>query len=237
MNQQQAQEILTINRQSYNTIARLFSQTRQYSWPDFEFFKPYLHKQNDILDIGCGNGRLIEFLKPYIFAYMGVDLSDGLLQEARNKYAEYSFQQGDILTMDIDQKFDVIFSIAVLNHIPTQQLQLQALKSLYNHLKPGGIICMTNWNLWKLSLHKKSIFKYKFKDKISYNEFNKIPLGFKDVITTWKSGKTQVPLYYYAFSKGQIKKYAKKIGFKILENKYSHGSWWKGGNIITVLQK
>lgn len=236
MNSQQAQKIIQLNERSYNTIAQLFSQTRQYSWPDFEHFKEYIPKDGTILDIGCGNGRLIKFIKPYIKSYTGIDLSEGLLEEAKKQYPEYEFKQGNILDnfQELEQ-YTTIFGIAVLNHIPTHELQLHALENLYKLLQPGGIVCLTNWNLWHATLKRKSIFKYKMQTNPEVTK--EYGLQLKDVMTIWKSNETQVPLYYYAFTKNEIARLAKKAGFSVLKNVYSHKSIWKGGNIITVLKK
>ena len=71
-----------ISQNPYDRIAQRFSQTRQHGWKDFEFFRPYLQEHISILDVGCGNGRLIDFLEPYVREYVGIDTSEGLLKEA-----------------------------------------------------------------------------------------------------------------------------------------------------------
>jgi len=46
----------------YDAFAADFSATRKNSWPEFELLFPLLKKQDRILDLGCGNGRLRNFL-------------------------------------------------------------------------------------------------------------------------------------------------------------------------------
>ena len=65
----------------------------------------------DILDIGCGNGRIYDFVKGKAKNYVGVDISKSLLDEANEKYPEQKFIEGNVLN-DLsgkleNQKFDV----------------------------------------------------------------------------------------------------------------------------------
>lgn len=250
MNKQTAENLIKLTTEGYNQIASLFSQTRQYSWRDFDFFKNTLQGNDlDILDIGCGNGRIYDFVKDNTNNYVGVDISKSLLDEANSKYPNQKFIEGNVLD-DLsgkleNQKFDVIFSIAMLNHIPSKELQRQALQNMFDLLKPGGKICMTNWNLWRFSLKKKSVFKFKFiiSERLRTKKFLKkydishLNLKFQDIITIWKSNDIEVPLYYYAFTPSEIKNLAQSIGFKVIENKFSQKKWYNGGNIITILEK
>lgn len=231
-------ELIKMNKESYNKIAIPFSNTRSYSWVDFKNFEPFLQKDIDILEIGCGNGRLIEFVKPYYKKYIGIDFSQNLLNEAKKKYPTTQFILSDFLEFD-DTKykncFDFIFCIAFLNHIPTVELQKKVLIKIFNMLKPNGMVFMTNWNLWNLSFKKKGVLNSAF-SKIKQN-FKKFNLVFSDVITEWKSNDVNVPLYYKAFTKRDLKNLCINVGFKIELNKYSNKNFWKGGNIITILKK
>lgn len=49
----------------------------------------------NVLDIGCGTGFLLE-LVPGLSTYVGLDLSDGMLNIARQKYPNRQFFQGDM---------------------------------------------------------------------------------------------------------------------------------------------
>jgi cyclopropane fatty-acyl-phospholipid synthase-like methyltransferase len=62
MRKDKALQIIAENKKSYNMAAENFSETRQNAWPEFELLKPYINEGESLLDIGCGNGRLWQFL-------------------------------------------------------------------------------------------------------------------------------------------------------------------------------
>jgi ubiquinone/menaquinone biosynthesis C-methylase UbiE len=241
MNLQQAKQIINLTKESYNNIATSFSDSRSNNWPDVKnLVKEYVKDSDQILDLGCGNGRLIQLLKDKDILYTGLDNSDKLIQKAKKEYKEknINFISDDIL--DLNQfksnSFDKIFMIASFNHIPSKELQEKVLINLYRILKKEGILIMTNWNLWQTGT-KKNIWQYKFKHNYQIPD-SKYKLKFKEVITLWQN---KYPLYYYAFTLKELKKLFKKAGFKVLENKYiaknKSTHWWNGWNIISIGKK
>jgi len=260
MNHKIAQNLIAMNRSSYNELALVFSQTRQHSWPDFKVFEPYLTEQTqklgrtlNILDIGCGNGRLTTFLDDYINSYTGVDISSDLLQLAQKKYPSHTFICEDLLNLDksfqAGQKFDAIFMIASLNHIP-KEFQMQAMANISNLLNPNGILYMTNWNLWQASYKRKSVYRSirerlqprrKYGDEVydRIKEYN-IPLyklRLQDVMTLWHGPESTHPLYYYAFKKKNIQQLCASHQLRLLHNEYSQKTPLKAGNLISIAQK
>jgi len=239
MKETTAQLISSQNKRTYNTIAKQFSGTRDRSWPELEMFvKEYVKKRNSILDIGCGNSRLFALLRTKEVKYLGIDNSQELINEAQKnqEHKNTEFLVDDILHLDYKKKFNVIFCIAVLNHIPSAKLRQQAVQNIYRALKPGGYLLMTNWNLWNTK-SKKSWWRLKF--ATAPHTAEEIPLDWNDVMTYW--GQEHLPLYYHNFTKPEIKKSLKKEGLKIIKNYYSlenHRTWWwKGKNLMTIAQK
>jgi len=136
---------------TYNEIGGYFSASRNYIWPDL---KPYLNNvkpRSSVLDVGCGNGRLLLGL-PQSIKYTGLDFSSKLLDEAGKKFPHHHFIETDISKPGIWKhlgKFDNIFCVAVMHHLPDKQSQLYVLKQLKDHLKPQGRLLITVWNLWQ----------------------------------------------------------------------------------------
>ena len=168
--------------------------------------------------------------------YLGVDNSKGLISEAKTTYPDYKFQVGDMRSVEGSQ-FDVIFMISSFNHFPKEKQQA-VINNVKKLLKPGGKLLMVNWNLWNRA-NPKSIWK-----NLSLQN---ILLGNRDVVTHWKTTGVDVPLYYYAFTKGEVKRLLKRSGFKVIENYYSAkndpenpgqaSSWLRGLNIVTIAIK
>jgi len=80
-----------------------------------------------ILDVGCGYGRHLKFLRNYGFSIIGVDLAKNLLKRAKT--------YGEVVVADIqhlpfrDKAFDASISMwGPLNHIPQIQKGLSELK-------------------------------------------------------------------------------------------------------------
>lgn len=225
------QDLIKLTQKGYNQIAAQFSQTRNYLWKDLEIFNEYIKKGDKILDVGCGNGRFLDFLKDKKIEYLGIDYSENLIKQARERCPDKNFLVENFLEKREKKgekrvKYDVIVALAVLNHIPNKKLQLKFLENLKQNLKPNGYILMTNWNLFNFK-NKKNIWR-------SFSEF--LRLGGR--LTTWKSGNKSGNLFYYAFTLRKLKKLAKKVGFKVEHNFYSlkgkKSSWLKGQNLVTI---
>ncbi len=230
-----------LNKQSYNKIAELFASTRGYIWGDINLLINYVKAGDKVLDVGCGNGRLGKSLKVKgkSIGYIGIDNSEKLIEQARRAYSDIKFEVADILEFGASnwalESFDVVFMNSVLNHFPKDK-QTQVLRNVKKVLRPDGKLLMVNWNLWNIN-NLKSIWRNIPFVKIIFG-------GERGVVTRWKTTGIDVPLYYYAFTKGEIKRLLKKNGFKIIKNYYSakndpdqpgRKSWWLFGlNIVTI---
>lgn len=73
-------------------------------------------KRLDVLDVGCGTGLCSPFLAPYARHLTGVDLSNGMLELARQKQVYDDLVQGELSAYLLDHPlaFDVIVSADTL---------------------------------------------------------------------------------------------------------------------------
>lgn len=219
-----SQTILTEVQKTYNVIAGEFSQTRQYIGKEFELFKPYLkppylRSPSDILpliivDVGCGNGRLLYFLKN-IFTqekyrqYTGIDNSKNLLKEAKKLHPASTFTFGDMLDIPLpDNQADVIFNLRAFHHLPSKQLQLQGLKEMQRILKPGGILILTVWNLWQRK-NWKELMKAAIRSIITLGKYS-----WQDTHIPWNNKELR---YYYAFTQKSLYWLIGQSGFEIIQ--------------------
>jgi len=71
-----------------------------------------------ICDIGCGFGDLIPYLKRRFsdFTYVGVDISEKLIQKASQLHPGYSFRNIDILDSSFVDKFDYFLLSGALSY-------------------------------------------------------------------------------------------------------------------------
>ncbi len=90
-----------------------------------------------VLDLGCGNGALTELLAGRGHRATGMDQSDTLLTEARQKHPELTFFKGDATDFTVPEPYDVVFSNAVFHWIDREK-QPAMMACVYKALKPGG---------------------------------------------------------------------------------------------------
>lgn len=205
-------------KSDYNLIADKFASTRQHNWDDINsLIQIYVKTGDKILDLGCGNGRLISIL-PENISYNGIDISTELIKKARTRYPHNNFQIGNLLSLPYaDQTFDTIIAIASLNHIPSDQLRQQAINEIHRVLKNNGIFITSNWNL----------------DQDKYKKyFNLDPqLDANDAMIPWKDnlGKTIANRYYHLFTLEEIEQLLSR--FELQDNLITDR------NFITVAKK
>ncbi|MEK7627570.1 MAG: methyltransferase domain-containing protein [Patescibacteria group bacterium] len=212
MNSFYAKKILEDTRRNYNLIADDFSRTRRNLWPELSFLKEYIKNGDKILDLGCGNGRLVELLKDRDIEYTGVDNSERLIELARYKYSadKIKFIVTDGFNLPFpDNYFDKIFSVAVLHHIPSRELRLKFLSEMRRVLKKDGIAVFMVWNLWQRKGIKFQI-KYFLLKILGLSR-----LDFKDVLMPYKVKNARILRYYHAFTKKELSNLFLKAGFAV----------------------
>jgi SAM-dependent methyltransferase len=70
-----------------------------------------------ILDVGCGLGDLWAYLKTLGVRceYVGVDVSEAMVVQARSKFPDATFETRDILEWDPGRRFDYVVAIGIHN--------------------------------------------------------------------------------------------------------------------------
>jgi len=90
--------------------------------------------QKEILDMGCGTGRFLNY------AHYGVDISEGMLTEAKAKFPNKELQIASITNTPFqDNTFQAIFSLHVFFHLEEEIIQ-QTIQEAHRILKPNGIL-------------------------------------------------------------------------------------------------
>lgn len=152
---QATQDILNnINRTFYQKRAEEFSQTRQSFWKGWnmvwKIVSPTLPQNPMIMDVGCGNGRFGQFLISKLganFQYIGVDSADALLGKARvnlELLGNRKLINADVF--EIHYSADLVVLFGVLHHIPGLAQRNELVKSLHDHVNPGGKLALSLWH-------------------------------------------------------------------------------------------
>lgn len=91
------------------------------------------------LDVGCGNGLLSTELHSRVPEVTGIDLDEGVLDDARQLSDKITWAHGDVLSYAFDRPFDVVASVATLHHMPDLDAALSRLADL---TAPGGVLAV-----------------------------------------------------------------------------------------------
>jgi len=102
-----------------------------------------------ILDIGCGRGFILYYLKKYfsIPTVIGTQISHPAAEFAKKKL-HLDIYEKDLLAIDFNsQKFDLITMLHVLEHVPNPEKYIE---KIYQLLNKGGklLIEVPNFNAW-----------------------------------------------------------------------------------------
>jgi len=222
MDKQTQKNLLELVKRNYGEIAADFDLTRKKDlWPELIKLSEMVKNGDRVLDVGCGNGRLVKAFENKKISYLGVDNSEKLIKLATNQRLlrrsaprNDKWVVADILELDKlpERDFDYVFCIAVLHHLPGKDLRLKALEQIKNKIKPGGKIILTVWNLWSQKKFRKLIIKYDWFKLIGKNQ-----MAWGDILFDWKNAKGEKisRRYYHVFTGYGLKKLAGETDLKI----------------------
>lgn len=110
--------------------------------------------QGELLEIGCGTGRVLVPLGQYGRTITGIDISQQAIEICRQKVnladlvSQVTLHQADMRSLRLP-KTDYAFAFVPINtfmHCETQADQTAALQSIYQHLQPGGTLVIDLFN-------------------------------------------------------------------------------------------
>lgn len=95
------------------------------------------------LEIGCGPGRLLLPMSRHFGEIHGVDVSDEMIAQAREKlrdvpHAHVHHSSGSDLSLFPSEHFDFVYSYAVFQHIPSAEVVFSYFREVVRVLRPGG---------------------------------------------------------------------------------------------------
>lgn len=123
------------------------------------------YQDGSVLETGCGNGALFDYLNINKKDYIGTDISQSLLDIFKTKHSDVNLICTDSSIYTADRKFSLIFSNGVIQYFDQNQLDTYIKNSL-EMLEVNGIIILGNV-LWK-DLRKRYYLKNDFVKFIKY---------------------------------------------------------------------
>jgi len=248
-------EILNSVSETYEGIAESWDRVRRRPGKIWDALLPYIPQGARVLDVGCGNGRLSEFLSGKNVRYTGLDGSAKLIGIARNRYSSLSspsaigdpdndrgsriksgmtdvqFLVSDMRSLPFeDDAFDAVCCLAAFHHLPSESTRRRALSEMFRVTKPGGVLLMLNWNLY----HPVKSFRYGLW-RLLWNQ--------RDVEIPWKlpEEKKVFHRYYHSFFLRELRALAGSEGWNVEKIEYinnnGHAYLWNGLFSFVVARK
>ena len=128
-------------RQTYenNSLWEISERTKEV----IDTLKKYkITKNSNILELGCGEGRDAIYLLDNGYNVLGVDYSFAVIDKC-NELTNYkyvnNFKQLDLIENSLNEKFDFIYSVAVIHMFVLDEHRNKFYNFIYDHLKDNGI--------------------------------------------------------------------------------------------------
>lgn len=130
-------------------------------WEETGYSTADSRKDLVVLDFGCATGLLAETIRVDVKHYIGVDAADQMVEVFNDKIRAGDWQNVDVHCVVLAQldeakqatkkamealmgKVDIVTASSVLNFIPKEDMRA-TVKILGRFLKPGGLLCHSDW--------------------------------------------------------------------------------------------
>ena len=112
----------------------------------------FIHFRDDligrrVLDLGCGAGRLANYLLPLVARYTGLDVSPYMIDYCQKRFSA-EFFEGDMrdLSIFVGGTFDTILGVSNLFDAVSHADRLRVLAEVYRVLAPEGLLIFSAHN-------------------------------------------------------------------------------------------
>ena len=222
-----SERLISLNRRFYTEHGSDFSQTRGRLQPGVVRLLDLLHRDDSILDLGCGNGELARTLarRGHRGPYLGLDFSPPLLDAAQREAIVFpaQFVQADIAELGmmgnqlpVTGSWSWITAFAVLHHLPGFQLRVTLLRNVHDLLKDNGMFLHSCWQFLSSPRLKARIQPWEAAALASDD------VDSNDYLLDWRLGRRGLR-YVHHFDEEELGDLARLAGFEVLETFYSDG--------------
>jgi len=234
MKKSQADKLLNKIENDYNKIAVKFSNSRRNITKDLIGLGQYSKEGDNVLDLGCGDGRFFKVLKDKHIKYTGADISQEMLAIAKKQHPDLKFDKIDSIKLPYpDQTFDVVYALSVFHHLPGFRGRAKFLNEIKRVLKIGGKVVLTVWNIKKAKGGRYLILQYGLLSLVKDYDWGDVFYPF-----SVPEERFTIKRYIHSFSQKELVNYFKILDFKILNSKViPRGNKFKNENFLIVAEK
>ena len=255
-----SQKIIAQNRDVYDKIASLFASTRQKLWDDLEPLRKYAEENFNILDLGCGSGRLYHLfdkIQPFDSRIASLSLAQGKVSQSAKEKILDSVKDKGFKYIGLDQSEEQIkiarknfpnnkFVVGEMTKLPFEDNSFDVIYCVaaFHHL-PDEKTRLAALQEMRRVLKPNSrvimtnwnLFSNSVKKVVAKGKFVKNGAEF---MVPWLNPKGEVlgERYYHGFTMLELEDLSAKTGFEIEDQYFSkRGKRMdveKGHNIISV---
>lgn len=140
-------------RRNYDSVAdeyarRIFDELRNKPLDRqlLDRFVAATRERGEVCDMGCGPGHVARYLRDAGAAASGLDLSPGMLEQARQLNPGMEFRQGNMLALDMkeDSLAGITAFYAIVN-LPPEVLPT-VFREMHRVLRPDGLLLLAFHN-------------------------------------------------------------------------------------------
>lgn len=202
-------------------VVGAYTEAVDYRRGEEEVFSRFLRPGGNLLEVGCGAGRVSFLLAPRFRSIVAFDIVPEMIEAATARLAQepapIRFSVGDATLIDAnDSIFDnVVFAYNGIESIPTQELRIKALCEIYRVLKPKGRFVFSTKSLFTPLYLMESALKPRVKQLLRkfgmrYPKQRVLPLG--DIV--WKEDGKAIRLH--TSNPFRMKLLLKRLGFRVV---------------------
>jgi len=136
-------------RDSYNRLANEYAthlfgelQNKPLDRELLDRFASEVKGRGEVCDMGCGPGHVARYLHQAGVNVFGLDLSPGMLEQARTLNSGIHFREGNMLALELGNQVLVgITAFYAIVNLPEESLPL-VFREMQRVLQPGGLLLL-----------------------------------------------------------------------------------------------
>ncbi len=149
------------------------------------------------LDIGCGQGIYAQYLNQHAKKVVGIDFSYNNVKNTLNDNNKYALNSDGTNLPFKSNNFDFCYSINVLHHLPSRDMQKRFIDEMIRVVKPGGMLFFFDLS------QKNPLFafylNYIFPIIRSIDEGDELFYNEKDIVKLTKNKARLIDVDFYSF--------------------------------------
>jgi ubiquinone/menaquinone biosynthesis C-methylase UbiE len=140
--------------------ARHIADELQYKPLDRELLNRFANElkgRGEVCDMGCGPGHVASYLHARGVKVFGLDLSPGMLEQARRLNPDIAFREGNMLALNLpDECLAAVAAFYAIVNLPKESLPA-VFAEMLRVLQPGGLLLLA-FHIGDETLHEDEVW-------------------------------------------------------------------------------